>query len=255
MPSEVLLQATRSGVRIVLPSGQLALTAVMGELTRHLGAAPALGGAAVTLVAGGSLSDGDLTALERLLIGEHGAACLEVVRAAAVAGASRDASGAVARQPPGRALAGRPTDSVGDSLLVRRTLRSGQRVRFAGNVVVLGDVNPGAEIVAGGDIVVMGTLRGVAHAGAGGDSGAIVAALRLLPTQLRVAGVIGRSPDGSHERPDGPEVARVRDGLLVVERLQPSLGDLVSGSGGGATGAADGGQASSAFPAPKGVGP
>ena len=55
------------------------------------------------------------------------------------------------------------------TLLVRRTLRSGQRVRFDGNVVVLGDVNPGAEITARGDIVVMGWIRGLAHAGADGD--------------------------------------------------------------------------------------
>jgi septum site-determining protein MinC len=107
------------------------------------------------------------------------------------------------------------------TMLVKRTLRSGQRIRFAGNVVVLGDVNPGAEVVAAGDIVVMGTLRGVAHAGATGVTDAIVAAFRLHPTQLRVAGVIGRAPDGLSPRPDAPEVARVRDGVLVVERYVP----------------------------------
>ena len=107
------------------------------------------------------------------------------------------------------------------TLLVKRTLRSGQRVRFAGNVVVLGDVNPGAEIVASGDIVVMGTLRGVAHAGATGGEGAIVAAFRLQPTQLRVGSFIGRSPDGGNARTQMPELARVRDGALVIERYVP----------------------------------
>lgn len=107
------------------------------------------------------------------------------------------------------------------TVLVKRTLRSGQRVHFAGNVVVLGDVNPGAEIVAAGDIVVMGTLRGVAHAGATGGEDAIVAAFRLQPTQLRVASYIGRSPDGASAHASVPELARVRDGALVVERFMP----------------------------------
>ena len=107
------------------------------------------------------------------------------------------------------------------TMLIKRTLRSGQRIRFAGNVVVLGDVNPGAEVVAAGDIVVMGTLRGVAHAGATGGTEAIVAAFRLHPTQLRIGAVIGRAPDGLIPRPDAPEVARVRDGVLVVERYVP----------------------------------
>lgn len=105
------------------------------------------------------------------------------------------------------------------TLLVRRTLRSGQRVRYNGNVVVLGDVNPGAEIVAAGDIVVMGTLRGVAHAGATGSGDAMVAAFRLQPMQLRVGSVIGRAPDGQPARADAPELARVRDGVLVIERF------------------------------------
>ena len=107
------------------------------------------------------------------------------------------------------------------ALLVRRMLRSGQRVRFNGHVVVLGDVNPGAEVVASGDIVVMGTLRGVAHAGATGSADAIIVAFRLQPTQLRVGTVIGRAPDGQSPRTEWPEVARLRDGALVIERYLP----------------------------------
>ncbi len=110
------------------------------------------------------------------------------------------------------------------TLMIRRTLRSGQRVRFYGNVVVLGDVNPGAEITAGGDIIVMGWLRGLAHAGAEGDDRAVVSAFRLNPTQLRIANVIGRAPDqGEAVLPDIPEVAEVRDGRLVIDRWQKSV--------------------------------
>ncbi len=107
------------------------------------------------------------------------------------------------------------------TLLIRRTLRSGQRVHFRGNVVVVGDVNPGAEITAGGDIIVMGWLRGVAHAGAYGDERAIVSAFRLEPTQLRIAHLIGRAPDDVEESaPKVPEFAEVREGHLVIDQWQ-----------------------------------
>ena len=52
------------------------------------------------------------------------------------------------------------------AMWVKRTVRSGVRLEYEGNVVVLGDVNPGAEVVAGGSVVVWGRLRGVVHAGA-----------------------------------------------------------------------------------------
>ncbi|HYF91476.1 MAG TPA: septum site-determining protein MinC [Symbiobacteriaceae bacterium] len=103
------------------------------------------------------------------------------------------------------------------ALVVTRTLRSGQSVRHQGDVIVLGDVNPGAEVVATGHIVVMGALRGVAHAGASGNAAAIVAATKLRPTQLRIASVIGRAPDEEEPLKPVPEVARVREGMIVVE--------------------------------------
>jgi septum site-determining protein MinC len=73
------------------------------------------------------------------------------------------------------------------AVLVRRTLRSGYRLKHSGNVVVIGDINPGAEIIAGGSIVVWGHLRGVVHAGADGDETAKVCALDLSPSQIRIA--------------------------------------------------------------------
>lgn len=108
-----------------------------------------------------------------------------------------------------------------DTILLQRTLRSGQSIRYPGHVVVMGDVNPGAEIVAAGNIVVMGNLRGVAHAGAGGDKGALVAAFRLNPTQLRIANHFTRAPDGNHPEPQQPEVARISGGILVIENYHP----------------------------------
>jgi septum site-determining protein MinC len=102
-----------------------------------------------------------------------------------------------------------------EAVLWQRTLRSGQVIRHPGHVIVLGDVNPGAEIVAGGHVMVWGSLRGTVHAGASGDEKAIICALDMSPMQLRIAGHMTRSPEG--RRPDPiPEVAAVRDGQIVA---------------------------------------
>lgn len=103
------------------------------------------------------------------------------------------------------------------ALLIQQTLRSGQSVSHPGNLVILGDVHPGAEVTAAGSIYIMGTLRGLAHAGATGDEGAVVLAFRLIPTQLRIAGRISRAPDADADKPDEPEIARIRNGLIVIE--------------------------------------
>lgn len=101
-------------------------------------------------------------------------------------------------------------------VLIRRTLRSGRRIHSDGHVVVLGDVNPGAEIVAAGDVIVWGRLRGNVHAGAEGDETAVVCALDMIPTQLRIAGHITVSPDDKRRKPR-PEIAYIRDNRIVVE--------------------------------------
>jgi septum site-determining protein MinC len=106
------------------------------------------------------------------------------------------------------------------SVFVSHTLRSGQRVECEGDIVVLGDVNDGAEVIAGGSIAVMGALRGLAHAGATGRSDVVVAANILGPKQLRISGKIAAFPS---DRPgDMPEVAEYKDGSIVIRRLKPS---------------------------------
>jgi septum site-determining protein MinC len=80
-------------------------------------------------------------------------------------------------------------DDLGDetALFLNKTLRSGTRVEFPGHVVVLGDVNPGAEIIAGGNVIVWGRVRGLVHAGSKGDRKAVICALELSASQLRIA--------------------------------------------------------------------
>lgn len=113
------------------------------------------------------------------------------------------------------------TELLGEAaVLVERTVRSGHSLRHPGHVVVLGDVNPGSEIVAGGHVIVWGRLRGTVHAGAAGSEEAIVCALDLSPTQLRIAAHVAISPERKgHPR---PEVARLRDGHVVAEYWRSS---------------------------------
>jgi septum site-determining protein MinC len=107
------------------------------------------------------------------------------------------------------------------------TLRGGQVLHHAGNIVVVGDVNPGAELVATGDIVVFGRLRGIAHAGAGGDESARIYALDLSATQLRIATFIAAEQENKPRRTVVPEAALARDGGIVVLALD-RLGEAES---------------------------
>jgi septum site-determining protein MinC len=106
-------------------------------------------------------------------------------------------------------------EPTAEGMVVRRTLRSGQSLRHPGHIVVIGDVNPGAEVMAGGDIVVWGRVRGIVHAGALGNEEAMICALDLAPMQLRIAGHIARSPEDKRRKPK-PETASVRDGQIVA---------------------------------------
>lgn len=107
-----------------------------------------------------------------------------------------------------------------ETVMIYRHLRSGQKFFTRGNIVILGDINPGAEIIAGGNILVMGSLRGMAHAGAMGDEDSVIAAFRLNPTQLRIANHITRAPDGERFEASSPELARIRAGKVVIEKLK-----------------------------------
>lgn len=81
------------------------------------------------------------------------------------------------------------------TLYLRKTIRSGQSISSDGNILVIGDVNPGAEIIAKGDITVWGILGGIAHAGSDGNNYAKIRALKLNPVQIRIGEVFARRPD------------------------------------------------------------
>lgn len=105
------------------------------------------------------------------------------------------------------------TEPVGPSF-IQRTIRSGQVVHHAGNITLIGDVNPGAQLLAGGSIVVFGRVRGMVHAGTGGDRTAQICAIELQSTQVRIAEtVLQVQPNTTRS---GPAVARVTGDQIEI---------------------------------------
>lgn len=104
----------------------------------------------------------------------------------------------------------------GRTKFIRKTVRGGQCVDFQGNIVIVGDVNSGAEVYAGGNIIVLGSIKGNVYAGVGGNIKAIIAAFALQPEILKIGDIITISPD-DFEKPKYPEVAKVKDDAIIVE--------------------------------------
>jgi len=127
-------------------------------------------------------------------------------------------------EPAGRGAPAplRLVEPVAGTLYHTTTLRGGQTLQQNGNIVVVGDVNPGAELIAAGDILVFGRLGGIAHAGAQGDENARILALNLAATQLRIATYIAADEEAKARPAPQPEAALVREGrivILTVDRL------------------------------------
>jgi septum site-determining protein MinC len=95
------------------------------------------------------------------------------------------------------------------ALFINKTLRSGKRVEFPGHVVVMGDVNAGAEIIADGNVIVWGRVRGMIHAGAKGNRSSTICALDLSATQLRIATEV--SATLKPQKDPKPEVASINN--------------------------------------------
>lgn len=104
---------------------------------------------------------------------------------------------------------------------VARVVRSGQILKVPGDLLLIGDVNPGGTIIAGGNIFVMGVIRGIAHAGFRGDQEAVVVASKMKPSQLRIADALNNAPDHYEENGHDMECAYIdHEGQIVVDRLQ-----------------------------------
>lgn len=105
---------------------------------------------------------------------------------------------------------------------VSRIIRSGQVLNVPGDLLLIGDVNPGGEVIAGGNIFIMGSLKGLAHAGCFGNNEAVIAASNIRASQLRISDCLNRAPD--HEPSSGKlemECAYIDENhQIIIDRLQ-----------------------------------
>lgn len=109
----------------------------------------------------------------------------------------------------------------GRTKFIRKTVRSGQCISYQGNIVIIGDVNSGAEVYAAGNVIVLGRVRGKVHAGINGNTKSVIAAFSLQPEILKIARVIAMSPDDA-QKPQYPELAKIKDGTIIVEPYLPN---------------------------------
>jgi septum site-determining protein MinC len=231
--AKVVFKGVGQAVHVILDP-RTAFGEIERELEEHLErSGKFFTGAAVTLVVGTrKLRDEHLQRIRQVLA-SHG---LTIGEIRASAGDSTPAASPPLPPPPIYTSAAAtpiparretiPQDTAlprNNALLINGPLRSGQRIYAEDNLVVFGDVNPGAELIAGGNIVVMGVLRGVAHAGVPDNSMAIITALSLKPTQLRIGHFISRSPEFQEKHDSGPEIARVDAEQIVVDSFPRRL--------------------------------
>ena len=231
MEESVTIKGTSEGLTITLGPGPL--ESVLDDMEDRLDAKASffVGGRVALRVGDRHLSVEQLQTIGKRLE-EHGVTLWAVEGDHPVTHAATQELGLeTSLHPTSRPSAAAAEEYSWDEMIgvvIRGTLRSGQAVRHAGHVTLIGDVNPGAEIVAGGDIVVWGKLRGTVHAGAMGHEKAIVCALELMPNQIRIGSHIARSPERGRP-PKVPEIASVQEERIVVERWTKSGWSLAVG--------------------------
>jgi len=213
----IVFKGTAEGLIIVIPN-EYTPDRIMSEMEAKVSAASRFFKGAKIKVAyrGPQISEEDEARLKAILDEKSGAV---------IESFSREEEGVQPQKteaPPAPAAGIRrffSGDANEDSCkFIRSTVRGGTRIEYDGSVVVMGDVNPGSEIIASGNVIVLGTLRGMVHAGAGGNRDAFVYALSLKPTQIRIAEAIARRPpDDPEDQAFSPEIATIRDGLIIVE--------------------------------------
>lgn len=227
----IVVRGTRDGLVIVLPQLGTMREIVRALAARISGAAGFFQGAEVVLDYGTRAVDAEELAILRQLLDERRITLRTVT---ATGFESRSALRALGYSPlsamPQPPVKGEETRFVPatprDELPVRyarRTFRSGMSLHHPGHLTIMGDINAGAEVTATGDIVVFGAVRGVVHAGAQGDVGALIAALVLTPTQLRIGPVYGRptapqaqAAPGAPTWGGGPCIARIDGGEIAI---------------------------------------
>lgn len=106
--------------------------------------------------------------------------------------------------------------AISETKFHRGSLRSGQRMETEGSIIILGDVNSGAEVIASDNIVVLGNLRGLAHAGAKGNKNAIIAAGNLDTVQIRISNIV-KEIDRDEELVHRQAYVYIEDDKIIIE--------------------------------------
>ena len=109
----------------------------------------------------------------------------------------------------------------GKTKFIKKTIRGGQSIDYPGNIIIIGDINSGAEVSAGGNIIVLGSIKGHVRAGTGGNKKSIIAAFFMQPELMQISDILTVSPDDGL-KPSYPEVAKIKDGYIVVEPYLPN---------------------------------
>ena len=134
-----------------------------------------------------------------------------------------------------------PESRVGmNGQFYRGTLRSGQKIEVPGSLVILGDINPGAQIIAGGNVVVLGCLKGIVYAGYPDDESAFVTSMLMKPMQIQIGPFIARAPDGKEERKRlrrrkkaesfSPKIAFIENNNIIIDSISKELISEMSNS-------------------------
>jgi septum site-determining protein MinC len=215
-PPPIQIKASREGFTLV-PDPAASFDAVFAYLERRLSESrDFFQHAEMTLdLRGRPFRTDELSKLHRLLVSKGWVRLVEVKL-------EEDLNLLLDRPTDRRTLPPRiETPPVPDdlALVIRNTCRSGTRIVSQSDCLILGDVNPGAEVIAVGDIIVFGNLRGVAHAGAAGDRSARIWALSIEPSQIRIADIMAVPPRGNKPTPKRFEIAEVQDDLIEVITL------------------------------------
>jgi septum site-determining protein MinC len=216
--SRITIRGTSEGVAIALGAGGWAH--LLSDLDARLGQRASFfkGGRVFLQVGDRLLNEPELEAVGKL-IANHGMTLWAVESTAFDTQKAAQNLGLETQLAP--AIAPAPSTVTSPSLpsteTIRRTLRSGQVIEHPGNIIIIGDVNPGAKVIAGGYIIVWGKLRGMAHAGAIENENSFICALKLAPTQLIIGSLIARTPPEDEAEQILPEMAFVQDGRIVAE--------------------------------------
>ncbi len=219
-PERISIKGTSSGVIVTIGAGNW--HTILRQLAEKLERKSSFfKGGRVALAVGSRLLDTDeIEALGELLSNHHMTLWAVSSSAPKTQEAAKELGLEAQIAAPNTQRAARPAAIKGTAnnvTTIRRTLRSGQSIETLGNVVVIGDVNPGAEIKAGGYVIIWGRLRGTVYAGAVSPENAFVCALELSPMQLIIGTIIARSPSDGARDEVIPEIAFVQNGQIVAE--------------------------------------